>query len=372
MKLLSKITILGLIAILLMGMAISLAKQQSSTQKSLLKVGDLFPVISLEGILTAAEQKYLGIPESKSFILEDIPAEIIIVEFFNKYCPHCQQQAPILNELYDSIQSDALLRSKVKMLGIGNGNSQLQLNAFRGQKNIPFPLFPDAQFIIHDEIGKPRTPFIVVIKKAADGKMFVGKTFLGLISSKDTFLNAIKKLVASDVSVAENAELKSIIDDTKSTSEKLKEQVFIALIKKTINANMLSYKRILIDKNDILYQVQLRTEEGKKVLFIRKIYRPTVCDVCHDVHFWYSFDSNGTITHFFPIYLTKAYNQEWTEKDLQMFNQRIINRSITESFEFNPEMDAVTSATITSSLIFDTMNKSNNLFKLLKEKQIIK
>lgn len=98
MKFLSKIGILGLIAILLMGMAISFANQ-NSTQKPLLKVGDLFPAILLEGTLTAAEQKYLGIPDSKDFVLEDIQAEIIIVEFFNKYCQHCQQRAPILNDL---------------------------------------------------------------------------------------------------------------------------------------------------------------------------------------------------------------------------------------------------------------------------------
>ncbi len=370
MKFLRKIAIMGLIAILFMGMATSLSKQISSP-KPLLKVGDIFPAISLKGILTAAEHKYLGISESKGFVIKDIQAEIIFVEFFNKYCPHCQQQAPILNDLYNDIQSDASLRSQVKMLGIGNGNSQLQLNAFREQKSIPFPLFPDSQFIIHDEIGKPRTPFIIIIKKTAAGKMFVAKTFLGLISSKDTFLNAIKKLVASDISVAENAESKSVADDTKSTSEKLNEQVFIALVKKTINAAMFSYKRILIDKNDILYQLHIRTEEGKKVLFIRKIYRPTVCDVCHDVHFWYSFDSDGNITHFSTIYLTKVNNQEWTEKDLQMFNKRLLNRSITESFEFNPEMDAVTSATITSSLIFDSIKKTKMLLTKLKQDGVI-
>lgn len=140
---------------------------------------------------------------------------------------------------------------------------------------------------------------------------------------------------------------------------------------KTIDATILSYKRILIDKNDILYQVHLRTEEEKEVSFIRKIYRPTVCDVCHDVHFWYSFDSDGIITHFSPIYLTKVYNQEWTEKDLQMFNKRILNRSITESFEFNPEMDAVTSATITSSLIFNSIKKTKKILTKLRQEGVI-
>ena len=101
------------------------------------------------------------------------------------------------------------------------------------------------------------------------------------------------------------------------------------------------------------------------------VSRTSHCDVCHDVHFWYCFNSEGKIIHFSPIYLTKAYNQEWTENDLQMFRQRILNRSFDESFEFNPDLDAVTSATISSSLVFNSINKTKEILSKLRKKGVI-
>ena len=131
---------LGMIVILLMGMTISFANKGGS-QKALLKVGDPFPSFILYGSLTDQEQEYLGLKDTKKFRLKDIQAKIIVVEFFNKFCPNCQEQAPILNKLYKSIQQNMALRDKVKMLGIGNGNNQYQLETFRTEEKFPIHLF---------------------------------------------------------------------------------------------------------------------------------------------------------------------------------------------------------------------------------------
>lgn len=375
MKLNHQISWIGLIAILVMGMAIS-HDNESSFSKPQLKAGDPVPAIKLTAALTVAEQEYLGLAQTTAFTLLDIPAKIMLVEFLNKYCPHCQQQAPILNELFDKIQADSTLRSQVKMVGIGTGNNQRQLEIYKKEKAIPFPLFPDAQYVFHDEIGRPRTPFIVLFKKQDDGPAIVSATFMGLVSSSDTLLAYLQQLAQPDVFVLQQeAKAEAGVWNEKAEIKKLNEQEFGALVKdylKTTGVKVSSLERLAIAGEDQLYQARVKLNGTKKILFIRKIYRPTVCDVCHDAYFWYSFDSDGLITHFAPIYLTKAYNKEWREKDVQKFTQRILNHSVHEDFEFDPEVDAVTSATMTSGLIFDTINKTKLLFNKLKEQGIIK
>ena len=373
MKFLRKFAIMGLIAILFMGMATSLSKQISSP-KPLLKVGDKFPDIFLEGTLTAAEQKYFGIPERESFVLEDIQAEIIIVEFFNKYCPHCQQFAPILNELYNEIEKSLSFRSRVKMLGVGMGNNSIQMQIYQEEKQIPFPLVPDVEFEIHDALGRPKAPFTVIFKKTKDRKGIVSATYLGMDVTTEELLNATKKLLQPEVFVLLDAEEKKAAVHTKTPTTNFTEEKFISLVEEYLKVNgfhILKFEPISIG-NNLIYKAQLSFKNIHKILFIEEIYRNTVCDVCHDTHFWYSFDINGKLTHFVPISLPKSHNKEWDENDVQKFRNRLLGHSVLSSFEFNPNVDAVTSATITSSLIFDTINETKNLFKRLNEQKIIK
>ncbi|HEX9974189.1 MAG TPA: redoxin domain-containing protein [bacterium] len=374
MKFNHKINLIGLIAILFMGMAIIPAPKMGSEQ-SLLKVGDSFPDIKFEGSLTALDRNYLGLSDSSIFLLNDIQANLIFVEFLNKFCTHCQQQARILNELFEDIQRDSSLRTQVKMLGVGMGNSLYQMQTYRAEKEIPFPLVPDPNFIIHEALGQPKAPFIVIFKKTADGKGIVSATFLGLVASKDQLLNALTTLLQSNVDTIAETDVQKVVLRTETPTAGLTEADFEKLVKdhlKHQGYRILKFERVLLADQEVLFKAQLKLKGKKSVIFIREIYRNTVCDICHDTHFWYSFDSNGTIIHFTPIYLPKSYNKEWAEKDVQKFRQRLENHSIAESFEFKPEVDAVTSATITSSLIFDTINKTKHLFNKLKEEGIIK
>jgi peroxiredoxin len=374
MKLNHHIGLIGLVAILFIGMA-TIPTPKMGSEKVLLKVGDSFPDIKFEGSLNALDRNYLGLVDSSNFTLHDIQANLIFVEFLNKFCTHCQQQARILNELFEDIQRDSSLQTQVKMLGVGMGNSLFQMHTYRTEKDIPFPLVPDPNFIIHEALGQPKAPFIVIFKKTADSKGIVSATFLGLVSSKELFLNALKNLLQPDVySIAETDDQK-IEPRTETPTAGLTEADFEKLVKdhlKQQGYRILKFERVPLADQEVLFKAQLKLKGNKSVIFIREIYRNTVCDICHDTHFWYSFDSNGNIAHFAPIYLPKSYNKEWNEKDVQKFKQRLENHTVAESFEFNPEVDAITSATITSSLIFDTMNKTKYLFDKLKAQGIIK
>ena len=51
--------------------------------------------------------------------------------------------------------------------------------------------------------------------------------------------------------------------------------------------------------------------------------------------------------------------------------KRVVGRYIQLPFDFDPEIDAVTSATITSSIIFKSLEEEQAVFRELKEKGLL-
>jgi thiol-disulfide isomerase/thioredoxin len=118
--------------------------------------GGQLPSIMLPIPKSAEERTYLGLSGTGTFRIPQIKADAVIVEFFSMYCPICQKDAPGINELYDKIRKDPDLQDRIKMIGIGAGNSALK---WRPQENLwgLFPLFPDADYVIHRACGEVRT-----------------------------------------------------------------------------------------------------------------------------------------------------------------------------------------------------------------------
>jgi len=156
--------------------------------------GETLPEINLAVPQKSEHRSYLGLPVSGLFKIPDIKARVILIEIFSMYCPHCQKEAPEINEMYKLVEDKPNLRGKIKLIGIGAGNSPYEVEIFRKTYNIPFPLFSDGDFSIHDILGEVRTPYFIGIKINDDGSHKVFYSRLGGIEKADKFLELILRL----------------------------------------------------------------------------------------------------------------------------------------------------------------------------------
>jgi len=154
--------------------------------------GGKLPDIRFAAPADAAYRTYLGIKGGGTFSLPQIKAQVVIVEIFSMYCPHCQKEAPNVNDLYAKIQGSEQLKDKVKLVGIGVGNSPFEVAYFKKIYAVPFPLFSDGDFIIHKQLGEVRTPYFIGIKIHNDGTHTLFYSKLGAIADTAGFLKLVQ------------------------------------------------------------------------------------------------------------------------------------------------------------------------------------
>jgi peroxiredoxin len=153
--------------------------------------GDTFPDITLSMTEKASEKEYLGLSGKGSFRISQIKAELLILEIFSMYCPYCQKEAPIVNELYLIINKREDLKNKIRIIGVGAGNNTFEVDVFRNQYNIQFPLFSDEAYSVHKSVGEVRTPYFFVIKNTRDKKNTIIYSKVGSIQDPKQFLDKI-------------------------------------------------------------------------------------------------------------------------------------------------------------------------------------
>ena len=141
--------------------------------------GGKLPAISLPVPKNSAEKIYLGLSKDGSFKIDQIKASVVLIKIFNLYCPVCKSTASAMSELHHQIEKHPDFKGKVKLIGIGAGNSQLEVEEYKQTHDIAFPLFPDQDFSIHKALGEVRTPFFIAIKMNRGGSHEIVHTHLG-------------------------------------------------------------------------------------------------------------------------------------------------------------------------------------------------
>jgi len=173
-------------------MFISTMTMAASTQPP--QTGSSLPEIKMIKPVEAGDLKYLGISGSGTFLTNEVKGQALIIQIFSLYCPYCQKDAPNVNRFFGLIENNPKLKGKIKILGIGAGNSQFEVNTFKKKYKVEFPLIPDADFQVHKMIGEVRTPYFIVVKLKGPKKLEVVYSRLGAHENVEAFLDEVIKL----------------------------------------------------------------------------------------------------------------------------------------------------------------------------------
>jgi thiol-disulfide isomerase/thioredoxin len=155
--------------------------------------GAPFPDIRIPAPSSEESRGYLGLKGKEAFKVGQIDAEMVIVEVFSMYCPHCQREAPSVNSLYRIIDGRPDLKGKIKIMGIGAGNTGFEVDLFSKKYGILFPLIPDPDLNLHRVLGEVRTPYFIAVKLGKDGQQKVLYSQAGSPGEPDKFLESLLK-----------------------------------------------------------------------------------------------------------------------------------------------------------------------------------
>jgi peroxiredoxin len=157
-------------------------------------VGKSLPAFELPFPYETEAKTYLGLSGTGQFTIPQIKARVVIIQIFSMYCPVCQKEAFRVNELYQTIEKRKDLKDKIKLMGIGTGNTDFEVGFYRDKYNVPFPLFSDEEESIYEILGRLRTPYFIGVKINSDGSDEVFYSRLGQFRDTRGFLNRIIEL----------------------------------------------------------------------------------------------------------------------------------------------------------------------------------
>jgi len=138
-----------------------------------------------------AERAYLGLPATTSnFRPEDIHCEILVIDCFDMYCHVCQTGAKHVNELYELTQR-AGLGNRIKFIGLGVGDTPLEVATYKEKLRVPFPLFPDRRALLAKHFGQLKLPNLLVLRNQA-GRLELLHRSSGVLLSPAKLLSQIQ------------------------------------------------------------------------------------------------------------------------------------------------------------------------------------
>ena len=125
------------------------------------------PDLTLTAPDDEAARNYLGLVKGpgESFAIDEIDADVLVIELFSMYCPFCQEEAPLVNELYQAMKDYSVGNISLKIIGLGANNTQFEVDHFQETYNVAFPLFPDKDMSMYKALEGKGTPGFVCAKR---------------------------------------------------------------------------------------------------------------------------------------------------------------------------------------------------------------
>jgi len=144
--------------------------------------------------LSKEERSYLGLSLKTQFSLKDMNGTLLLIEIFSTYCTSCPKNVPVINTIYSAVEDDPVLKGKVKLIGIAVGNTGNEIESFKREYKVLYPVLGDLLFTLHKALGNPRVPVTILVKNTAKGNIVV-HVRQGVLDSPDDVLKKIRGLI---------------------------------------------------------------------------------------------------------------------------------------------------------------------------------
>ena len=277
-----------------------------------------------------------------------------------------------INELFARIEKDTELKNSVKIIGIAAGNNKDDV-AFE-EKKYDYPIIPDDQYEFHQLVGQPPTPFFIFARPYGNGRLLVLDSFLGKLEDTDKLFAMVKAALKKSLSG-------SPVKQKKKQDDQVPDELVIPVEDSELAKMISQGLAVNGGYTDKIEKINLKElgdvytgvlKKSKRQIFARVVARKIPCVDCHDVFFIYSFDDMGKFIQFIPISISKLDNEKWDEKDRNKIQNNFKGKSLLTERHFNPKVDAISSATISSKVIYNSMGETELVIRKLIDMGFIK
>jgi hypothetical protein len=328
------------------------------------------PGIPLRDALTPGQRTYLGLGASGPFTIGAVRGDLVVVEFFNASCYACALMAPVMDQVWRQVDARADLKERVRFVGIGVGNTAEQVRAFHDSYDTPFPMIADPEFAAFDALGTVEgTPYLMLLRRGADGSR-TARAQVGHIPQAAVVVAAIEAALA-DVPPVDATPRALAGSGWRTLRPALTEaELGARLIAAAAEAGLVgaAVAPVKVSADETFYRL---TGAGKS-LWALVAGRAKVCNVCHDIFFIVLFDDGGLVVNLAPIVITKYKNVEFDAKDVAFLKGRVVGRLLSREIVFDPTVDAVSAATMSSALVFDTLRRLRSTWAAMVEAGVAK
>jgi hypothetical protein len=321
--------------------------------------------VALQDTLTPAERAYLGLGPGEPLSVGAVRGDLTVVEFFNASCYACALMAPVMDEAWRRVDARPELRGRVRFLGIGVGNTAGQVGEFHGSYDTPFPMVADPEFAAFDTLGTMEgTPYLLLLRRGPDGAI-AARAQVGHIPDAGKIVAEIEAALAE--APPEDATPRELAGGGwRALKPRLAPAELGARLVAAAAAAGLAGARAIpvpVPSGETFYRLAAR----ENALWALVAGRAKVCNVCHDIFFIVLFDDGGTVVGLEPITITKYKNVEFDERDVAFLRGRVVGRPLSRDIVFDPTVDAVSTATMSSALVFDTLRRLGETWKEMVE-----
>ncbi len=153
--------------------ALSTAEEENTDVN---RVGQIVPEFSVKTI------------DESNIDIKDLRGKIVLINFFATWCPHCINEMPYLENLWNKLKDKDFL-----IICIGREHSKQELVVFRDKKGFTFPIAPDPERKIYSLFATKYIPRNIVVDKAGkivyQKKGFIKEEFQKLANKIESLLS---------------------------------------------------------------------------------------------------------------------------------------------------------------------------------------